>query len=70
LETGIEKTPEKLYTCVNKVTTATTLPSPSIDTECCEGTLGTDQCGSFLQLTVINFTVKSYLTLMELGPCH
>jgi len=70
LETGIEKTPEKLYMCVNNVITATRLPSPSISTEWCGGTLGRDQCGSFLQLTTINFMVESYLTLMKLGPCH
>jgi len=33
LETGINKTREKLYLCVNNVTTATALPSQSINTE-------------------------------------
>jgi len=56
--------------CVNNVTTATTLSSPSMNREWCEETLGRDQCGSFLRLTVISFMVESYLTLMKLGSCH
>jgi len=71
LETGIEKNSRKVVNvCVNNVTTATTLPSPSNKTKWCEGTLGRDQSRSFLQLTAINFMVESYLTLMKLGPCH